>query len=226
MAEESSKEIATASNKDTDAFSLRVKPEFVLTERSSSLPPIVVASNNSSGDRGGQPPEHENGDTRNLSKKKNRRGQNKKRPRDVRQDDSEKICMALIRGDSCPYSGECRFSHDVKSFMATRMADIAEVEDGCPNYNIHGFCMYGAMCRVGGNHISKAGENLRKEPVAVSIVIEEDVTKQEEEEKKKIDIKPADGENKKKETKVYQLDVVNVLPKEIQVQLRKNKYRK
>jgi hypothetical protein len=130
------------------------------------------------------------------------------------------------KGDSCPYSGECRFSHDVKSFMATRMADIAEVEDGCPNYNIHGFCMYGAMCRVGGNHISKAGENLRKEPVAVSIVIEEDVTKQEEEEKKKIDIKPADGENKKKETKVYQLDVVNVLPKEIQVQLRKNKYRK
>jgi hypothetical protein len=224
MTTESSKEIETSSNKDTDAFSLKVKPEFILTERASSLPPIPVVPNDVPGDsRDCQPPEQENGDGRDRNKKKNRRGQNKKRPRDIRQDDSEKICMALIRGDPCPYASECRFSHDVKAYMATRPADIVEVEGGCPSYNNHGFCMYGAMCRVGGSHITKAGENVRKDPGAASTPKKGGI---EEGEEKKMDATPSDVENKKKEPKAYQLDVINMLPKDLQVQLRKNKYRK
>ncbi|KAL3918877.1 MAG: hypothetical protein SGILL_004035 [Bacillariaceae sp.] len=205
---------APTSNK-SDEYSLKVKPDFILQERSASLPPLPAP-----------PPRTEGGDTRDSrdnnnnnqggGKKKKRRGQNKKRPRDARQDDSEKICLATVRGETCPYGEKCRFGHDIKAFMATRPTDIVEVEGGCPSYNNHDYCMFGVMCRVGSCHINKAGENLRKEKVEApknEEGTENEAPKEGEEEK-----------DKKDPFKRCENDVVNFLPKDAQFQLRKKKY--
>ncbi|KAG7351078.1 tRNA-dihydrouridine synthase B [Nitzschia inconspicua] len=222
MATDTSKENSTPSTMDNGdaSFSLKVKPEFILKERASSLPPLPspVAE-----DARGDERDNGDGDDRdaNRQRRKKKRGQNKKRPRDIRQDDSEKICMAIMRGDVCPYNDGCRFSHDVKAYMATRPADIAEVEGGCPNFINHGFCMYGAMCRVGGNHITKTGENVTQKK-------SDEVSEQENgviEEIEKIQSKcPTVTEKKQDEPKTYERDVVNHLTKDLQIQLRKNKY--
>jgi hypothetical protein len=211
-----------------DDYSLKVKPEFILTERSSSLPPIpiVEATVTAAGDDENGGDDRDNDDDNNNNngrrKGKKKRGQNKKRPRDVRQDDSEKICMAIIRGDTCPYVDKCRFSHDVTAYMATRQSDIAEVDGGCPNYNQHGFCMFGAMCRVGGSHITKTGENVRKEECIPAPKAESKEGDGKTEERTK-DAPETSGED---DYKQYKYDVVNFLPRDLQVQLRKNKYRK
>jgi hypothetical protein len=235
----SSNKEAAAVASAADAYSLKVKPEFILKERASSLPPLPVIedgiNNGGGGDARDQPKVDDDRDSNNRGgnrsnnnkKKKKARGQNKKRPRDQRQDDSEKICLAILRGDHCPFgNGNCRFSHDVKAYMATRPADIVEIDGGCPNYNTHGFCMYGAMCRVGGNHISKAGENLRKEMMVMN---EEEAAKKDT--PKKDEKETAEGENKVEEKRkekviVYERDVINNLSKDLQVRLRKKEYRK
>jgi tRNA-dihydrouridine synthase 3 len=179
-------------NNNSDAYSLKVKSEYILSERATSLPPLPIVESGSGGGGDDDRDRHESGD----SKKKKRRGQNKKRPRDARQDNSEKICLALLRGEACPYGDGCKFSHDLKGYMSTRPSDIVEVEGGCPTYNATGFCQWGIMCRVGGNHITKTGENLRKEA--------------------------ADGGETKETTTIE----ANILPRDVQIQLRKKKYRK
>lgn len=199
-------------NNKADDYSLKVKPEYVLSERAASLPPVpgpsgsdlqVDDANNSGG----------GGTSGNNSKKKNR-GQNKKRPRDARQDAGEKLCMAVMRGDPCPREAEgqeCRFSHDLEAFMKTRPPDI-DVGDGCPNFNMFGYCMYGAMCRFGSVHIDKSGRNVRKE--ADSAETEQPII--------------STDEAKKKETAKFsgQQDegIVNHLPREVAIQLRKKTY--
>lgn len=212
-----------------DDYSLKVKPEFILTERSSSLPPIPIveatATTARDNENNGNDRDNDDNNNNNGTKKgkKNRRGQNKKRPRDVRQDDSEKICMAIIRGDTCPYVDKCRFSHDVTAYMATRQSDIAEVDGGCPNYNQHGFCMFGAMCRVGGNHITKTGENVRKEECIPAPKVE---SKEGDNDKTEERTKDAAPKTSEEDYKQYTCDVVNFLPRDLQIKLRKNKYRK
>jgi hypothetical protein len=194
-------EVAPPHSTRTDDFSLKVKSEFILTERAPSLPPLPAPSNKDEG--GGDPRDSRDNDKRN----KKRRGQNKKRPRDARPDASEKLCLAIVRGEACPFGEKCRFGHDLKEFMATRPHDIVEVEGGCPSYSNHGYCVFGAMCRVGSNHISKSGENVQKEP--------------KEEEGNESSDKDVSNPTKHSEN-----NVVNILPRDAQLQLRKNKYRK
>jgi tRNA-dihydrouridine synthase 3 len=167
-------------------YSLQVKSEFVLSERAPSLTPMEKVEDT----RGVKE------DDRDRQGGKKKKGQNKKRPRDARQDDSEKICLSVIRGDKCPFGEGCKFSHDIKAYMATRPSDITEVE-GCPNYNLHGYCVYGVACRLGGCHISKTGENIHKDAVDTPGV-KPDVPLQE--------------------------TTINFLPRDVQIQLRKNKY--
>ncbi len=137
-----------------DRYSLQVKSEFILKERAPSLGPIP--DDRQQTDSRSQPE-----DTR-QSGKKRRKQKNNKRPRDERQDDSEKLCMAVLKGDPCPWGPKCRFSHDFKTYMATRPEDISEVEGGCPLFSMYGYCVYGATCRFGSSHITKTGENVCK----------------------------------------------------------------
>jgi hypothetical protein len=187
----------------SDPFLLKVKPQYILAERASSLPPVMDTRDHQE--------EYNSGEAQESGKRsRKRRGQNKKRPRDVRQDASEKVCMAILRGDVCPFDeGKCRFSHDLKGFMVNRPPDIAEVEGGCPIYNKHGFCMFGAMCRLGSNHITKSGENLRKEQALTELA-------------KKVS--NPDADQKENPPRLAENDMVNILPRDVQFQLRKNKY--
>jgi len=143
-------EQAVVRTDQNDRYNLLVKKEFVLTVRAASLPSL-------------EPPtkeEAEDNDGWSKNKKK------KKRPRDARIESADKICLAIMRGKSCPYGDKCRFSHDMKAYMVDRPKDVESVAGkGCHIYNEFGFCMYGAMCRFGASHVNMAtGDNIRKDP--------------------------------------------------------------
>jgi len=148
------------------SFELKVKQEFLLSTRAESLGPIKFVPEEAGAEANTD--DRDNQDDRGRRNKRNkRRGQNKKRPRDIREDASEKVCMAVLRGDTCPYGDTCRFSHDLKGYMATRPTDIPELVEAmggsCPMFKNTGYCFYGAICRVGSCHITKTGENVRDE---------------------------------------------------------------
>lgn len=138
-----------------ETFSVNIKPEFILAERSSSLPPLP------------DPPVSDQQDDREDNKRKNRnlkKQMSKKRPRDARLPAEEKVCHSIIRGEKCPYGNKCRYNHDKKSVLENRPPDLTQVEGGCPRYNTKGFCELGIMCRLGSCHINMStGENLRDE---------------------------------------------------------------
>lgn len=181
-----------------DRFSLKVKPDYILDHRPPSLGPIPEDRRQ---DQAAPPVDDRDSNARQSGKKRHKnKGANKKRPRDERQDDSQKICMAVLKGNPCPWGADkCRFSHDVKEFMATRPTDILQVEGGCPLFNRYGFCVYGISCRLGSCHITKEGENVRK-PVDAGVVEE-------------------DKEVREKEPGLHLL-----IPKEVQSQLRKKTF--
>jgi tRNA-dihydrouridine synthase 3 len=178
-----------------DPYSLQLKAEYVLNERSSNLPPLssehtsILVHNSVENNM-----DTENGDRNsnknNYKNKKKERQQRKKRPRDDRIDSVDKICLAVLRGEVCPYNDKCRFGHDMKAYLATRQPDIAELGTTCPIYESTGYCPYGVLCRIGSCHINMAtGANIMKTS--------------------KDSIVPA---------------ITNTLTKDIQIQLRKNIY--
>lgn len=110
-----------------DPYAVKVKSQYVLSERPSCLAPPVEPpprsdSNNNNGNNG------------NKSKRsKNNRGQNKKRPRDAKVAYAEKACLAVVRGEVCPFINSergCRYNHDLKEMLANRPPDICDGEDG------------------------------------------------------------------------------------------------
>jgi CCCH-type zinc finger len=174
-----------------DAFSIAVKPEFVLDARAPSLAPIPEPTTLLTDHKD----DRDNGNNDSKKGKHHKRGRNKKRPRDARIDTADKVCLAVMRGESCVYGDQCRFSHDVKAYLATRPADIAvEGLATCPHFETSGSCPFGVMCRLGASHINLAtGQNITKNA--------------------------GDAE------KVQGPDpVVNILSAELQTQLRKNTY--
>jgi len=204
---------------EDDPHSLKVKPIYVLSARAESLGPIKV-EHIQEDPRPGDDRDIDNAGRR--GKKKKRRGQNKKRPRDVRQDDSEKICMAIMRSAPCPYGDSCRFSHDLKGYMATRPTDIVELKEAmggaCPNYKNNGYCIYGAMCRVGSSHVTKTGQNLRNEQATAT---KKDSVCLEEKDASSL----SNGKNSPENSPpVSDFNSGNILPRDVQSQLRKNKY--
>lgn len=137
-----------------DTYSIKVKPEFVLNERAPCLAPIP------------ETPAHvDDRDGGSNGKKRRKKGMNKKRPRDAKP--VTKMCQAILHGKDCSFGADkCKYSHDLKEAIATRPADIAEVEGGCPNYNLKGFCEYGVNCRVGANHLNMAtGDSIKVDVV-------------------------------------------------------------
>ena len=135
------------SEEQDDPFSLKVKKEYIRDSRPDSLPPLLAEDEESKDD--------------DRDKKKSK----KKRPRDARPEAHEKMCHRIMKGEECPFGDSCKFSHDVKEFIASRPADIDTVEGGCPIFRLQGFCPYGIMCRFGSSHLNMAtGENLRQTP--------------------------------------------------------------
>eukprot|EP00560_Eucampia_antarctica_P009055 CAMPEP_0197828308 /NCGR_PEP_ID=MMETSP1437-20131217/4897_1 /TAXON_ID=49252 ORGANISM="Eucampia antarctica, Strain CCMP1452" /NCGR_SAMPLE_ID=MMETSP1437 /ASSEMBLY_ACC=CAM_ASM_001096 /LENGTH=547 /DNA_ID=CAMNT_0043429479 /DNA_START=75 /DNA_END=1715 /DNA_ORIENTATION=- len=140
----------------TDAFSLKIKGQFVLEECSPILSPQQQVS---------EPPSQPFGERKENRNKKNKRGQNKgkKRPRDSKIDQGQKICKATMLGKECSFGDSCKFNHDVKLALANRPEDIKEIGI-CPNFKLRGWCEYGIMCRTGKCHLNIAtGENIRNE---------------------------------------------------------------
>jgi tRNA-dihydrouridine synthase 3 len=151
---------STAERPSHDSFTVQVKSQFVLEER----PSCLVHEQPSSSENGGE-------DGTSKDDKKANRGQNKKRPRDSKISDTDKACLAVVRGESCPFekSGKgCRYNHDLKEMLANRPVDISEGEGGadwlkdkCPFWNKNGYCQFGIMCRLGSSHINMStGQNL------------------------------------------------------------------
>jgi tRNA-dihydrouridine synthase 3 len=149
---------------DTDTYSLKVKSGFALKSRPASLPPLPA-----------EPVPEDNYHAGGGSKKTK-----KKRPRDTRIEAGEKVCMRVMKGEECSYGDTCKFSHDLKAFLATRPADV-DLAGGCPNFRLHGYCSFGVMCRFGGTHVNLAtGENKRgtlpeNPPAAVQNVLSKEV---------------------------------------------------
>lgn len=145
----------TRPSREKDLHSLQVKPEFELESRAASLPPIVATDHR-------QP--NGNGDGRDQKSGKKNRGRNKKRPRDVHVTADHKICLAVLRGEECSFGADqCRFSHDIKEYLATRPPDIKikGFLESCPVFDQSGFCQFGCMCRFADSHIHPAtGANL------------------------------------------------------------------
>ena len=188
---------------------LKVKSEFILQARAESLGPIKVVAEETGGGDDRDRDARDDRDNR-RKKKGKRRGQNKKRPRDIREDASEKVCMAILRGTTCPFGENCKFSHDLKGYMAKRPSDITELAEAmggsCPTFRNTGYCFYGAMCRVGSCHITKTGENVRDEKVIAECR------------------KQNGGTTEGKEPEERTINSGNLLPRDIVFQLRKKTY--
>ena len=93
---------------------------------------------------------------------------NKMRPWDAKP--VTKMCRAILHKKACLVGAEkCKYSHDLKEAIATQPADIAEVEGGCPNDNLKGFCGYGVNCCIGLDHLNMAmGDSLKRDDASDS----------------------------------------------------------
>lgn len=137
-AEQTANNSTVPKNAHPDPFRVQVKSEYLVTERPSILAPIPEKSVDTT-----TTSTHET-NTNNNSKGKKKRGQNKKRPRDARISTSDKACLAIIRGETCPFEN-CKYNHDLKEMMANRQLDLCEGEEGvewlageCPNWKLMG----------------------------------------------------------------------------------------
>lgn len=148
MSDDGAKPAAVGDNDGRDRdYAVRVKPEYVLSERPSCLAPPPSPPPPPAEERRGNvvdADDDDNNDNRERGKKngKNNRGMNKKRPRDAKIDYGEKACLAVVRGLSCPFllsRGGCKYNHDLREMLANRPRDIHEgeggaawLEGGCP----------------------------------------------------------------------------------------------
>jgi len=107
----------------------------------------------------------------NNDRRHNKGKYKKKRPRDKRIPNSEKMCLSTLRGEECPKGDECTYSHDVEAYLKTRPPDLpitcpladtttSDTTIYCPSFRNTGFCRFGVTCRVGSCHITSKGENI------------------------------------------------------------------
>ena len=70
-----------------------------------------------------------------------------------------KLCSNIAKGVECQYKDKCRFSHDLKEWLDTKVTDIGAV---CYIYQTHGYCPFGLSCRFSADHVeyvnNEAGE--------------------------------------------------------------------
>jgi tRNA-dihydrouridine synthase 3 len=74
----------------------------------------------------------------------------KKRHQSTHPNKEDRLCSFVGRGEACPYTNTCRYSHDVFTFLANKLPDLGPK---CAVYDNFGFCPSGFMCRFGSVHI-------------------------------------------------------------------------
>lgn len=61
-----------------------------------------------------------------------------------------RFCKSVGLDALCEFGDQCRFSHDLAAFLASKPKDIGDV---CPNVTAHGNCKYGLQCRFSMGHV-------------------------------------------------------------------------
>lgn len=112
----------------------------------------------------------------------------------------ESICSSVVAGVPCERlekEGKCRFSHDVAEYMKHKPPMLENLS--CNRFENTGFCSYSFKCLVGAKHLVPSEES----------GLVKNIDKREEEAK-------TDGFNDDGEC--------NMLPRDLQVQIRKKSY--
>lgn len=101
--------------------------------------------------------------------RKKLRGQNKSRPKPVRQAADSLPCSTIVNirpgGDrkACTYKG-CSYMHDPVEYLKKKPADIvADGNSDCYVFKTRGECPWGISCRYGSSHITSDGLNIVNE---------------------------------------------------------------
>ncbi|KAI2494477.1 tRNA dihydrouridine synthase [Fragilaria crotonensis] len=189
-------------NHHSDQYELKVRKEYIVNERPKCLDPLPgtqPATISPTADTDGLHNDTERSDSaagqKKQDKNKDKKGMNKKRPRDKRAPDNEKLCLFVVRGEPCPHNTTCKFSHDVDEYIRTKPQDLTNIQGGCPSFRIQGFCRYGICCRLAGTHTTKAGTNINATNTSIN----------------------TDDNDESKTT-------LNVLDRQVLTQLRKNQF--
>ena len=64
--------------------------------------------------------------------------------RELKRQRAKKICPSAIKNLTCNYGTSCRYSHDLKEFLETKLPDI---DSSCYVFQNFGFCPFGVACR-------------------------------------------------------------------------------
>ncbi|CEP17625.1 hypothetical protein [Parasitella parasitica] len=83
---------------------------------------------------------------------KNIRGANKGQRGKKRIEDSLKLCKATARGEKCTFDGNCRYTHDLESYLKSKGEDLG---DKCIQFDLFGKCSYGYKCRFLKAHMDE-----------------------------------------------------------------------
>jgi tRNA-dihydrouridine synthase 3 len=84
-----------------------------------------------------------------------------KRPRDTKASFAERLCLAVAKGEPCPFGDSCNYNHDKVLYLSSKPPDIGEK---CFQYETYGSCKSGLMCRYGSGHIDfEKGISLTRE---------------------------------------------------------------
>ena len=85
------------------------------------------------------------------------KGRNKRRPKDKRISESERMCPTIVREETCNFGDRCKYSHDRAKFMATKLPDISE---HCYVFDTYGKCPFGLTCRFASSHLTEEFKNI------------------------------------------------------------------
>ncbi|XP_077285328.1 dihydrouridine synthase 3 [Arctopsyche grandis] len=97
--------------------------------------------------------------------RKKMRGQNKSRPKPVREAADSRPCSNIInvhQGETpkpCTFK-QCSFIHDPVEYLKKKPTDISVNGEDCYVFSIRGECPWGISCRYGSLHLSPEGHNL------------------------------------------------------------------
>lgn len=155
---ETSAPAAAAATSARQPFTAPVKPEFIIpTQPGPERPnanadaPAPVAENVAPIDTSRKHAREES--PQRASNKRGRGGAKSKsfgeRRREARGAPQDQICNDIAFGRQCPRGDGCRFSHDVKAYLASKPEDLG---DRCPMFDAYGRCPMGVKCRFGRAH--------------------------------------------------------------------------
>jgi tRNA-dihydrouridine synthase 3 len=148
---------------DLPDFVVGIKPRYRLKKKSSDEMSEWATASHRAPDAGSDTKDVSTTSGAPMSAK-----QKRKRIVDERPDAASRLCLPFTRG-KCPHGDDCKYNHDVVSFMNTKESDIGNV---CYLYNRYGKCTYGYSCRWGDMHIDRSTNTLLERSVDDGGVIE------------------------------------------------------